>query len=471
MSSTIEDGLILGDVSALKDMYLQYGPFVQAIAGVVDPDSQDRVAASVFISAWEQRRDFDPSRGSVRAWIVRLIRRMFPLGEESDQRVDEIVIAGAVAAMDDSQREILVEGSAANGQVEDLAARLNLPVGTVESNLRRGVKILRSELVESRDDRDDSRLAAIISSGRIEADFGPPSDDVWRQIAEDTGVDGALPLAVSRPVVAGQHDQRAPEQTEDLTWRELDAHEVADEAPDSVNDDPVDNADGEIVDEATDDVIEDVGDDLGEERERIDAADLLEEFETVDEVVDSAGASDIDDGVEADGDGEVEAYRSADEEPTPEIGLVDEFSTTEFPGQEPIQPDLSGGDDAEVPYVLSGQYRPGVDKDPYDGQMADSGGDSGQGDTDPADDADDSTSTAAEPSSPSDTTLMDDIASILAPGAPTEAASSARPARAKTPARQRLSDSGDDDGGSSWVRFGLVALAAVVLLAIFWLSR
>lgn len=418
VGTTIEDRLILGDVSALEDMYARHGALIHAITGVLDSDSRDRLTASIFADAWEARRDFDPSRGSVQAWLVRSVRRTCPMGPESERRVDELVVAGTISAMDEVQREILIEGSSASGQTEDLAERLDLPVGTVESHLRRGIRRIQAELVDSRDDGDDSRLAAIVRSGRLEAQLPRPSEDVWRHIAELTGADETVPMATESFAL----ERPAPADHE-LDWGELDDGSTSNDDDGFVEA----NADGGDVDTG-----------LG-----------------VEQAADGAGA----------------------------IGLVDEFSATEFPGREPIQPDFgrdtpldepdaaddiadvdddigpadgfpaedgpdSDDSDDDVPYILSGRYKPGVDDDPYADRQA-TGSELGElplANSEVTDAAVDETTDGGSASEAEDRLAQAESAYFAEENRPDDSALAAP--------------------GGPWLRIAIVAVAAALLIAI-----
>ncbi len=364
VGTTIEDRLILGDVSVLEDMYSRSGALLHAIAGVLDPDNKDRITAAVFSDAWGNRRDFDPSRGSVRAWLVRQARLSYPMGPESDRRVDELVVAATVADMDEVQRKILIEGSAASGRTEDLAEHLDLPVGTVESHLRRGIRTLQAALVDSRLDDDDSRLAAIIRSGRLESDLVDPPSEVWLEIVDQTGADETTPMDSS------DLDAQSDFGLSDSDDAQMDAIAQVGDLDDSGE---IDNRGYETEDEAAS------GPALG----------LVDEFSATDfpgrkplqPEVPSVGAKDSEaaTGFEPDGafavdhgDGESDefpAWAELDSEDAAVEGAGEEWDDAEDLGGGVVDQDGSLGndevDDDGVPYVLSGRYRPGVDEDPY----------------------------------------------------------------------------------------------------------
>ncbi len=340
VGTTIEDRLILGDVSVLEDMYSRSGALLYAIAGVLDPDNKDRITAAVFSDAWGNRRDFDPSRGSVQAWLVRQARLSYPMGPESDRRVDELVVAATVADMDDVQRQILIEGSAASGRTEDLAEHLDLPVGTVESHLRRGIRSLQSELTDSRLDEDDSRLAGIVGSGRLESDLVDPPSDVWNQIVEATGTDETIPMQTS----SLDHDALDEDDSEAPAMGLVDEFSAT-EFPGRTPLQP---------DLST------TEDDLEEDIVTFDSDGLL----AVDnDALDSE--SDDDDDVPSWGELDADEQPLEHSDEAARVEAVDTDTGSDADTEVDIDGDTDATADDDVPYILSGHYRPGLDDDPY----------------------------------------------------------------------------------------------------------
>jgi RNA polymerase sigma-70 factor (ECF subfamily) len=125
----------------------------------------DDLAAEVFVIAFRGRERYDPSTADVRAWLfgiaANLARRHWrgerrrlrayarngidPLGgldaDEIARRLDARAagqaLAGALAALSRSDREILLLFAWAELSYEEIAAALSIPVGTVRSRLSR----------------------------------------------------------------------------------------------------------------------------------------------------------------------------------------------------------------------------------------------------------------------------------------------------------------------------------------------
>lgn len=163
----IRERLVAREDSALAELYDQFGPFVYGLALRVTRDSlaAEDVAQDVFLSMWERPAAFDPTRGSMRAWLGTLAHRRAvdwvrrEVGRrQRDLRqaqapprspdVDEMVIALTVAERVRAALEELPEAQRAavhlayfGGQTYRQVARtLGIPEGTAKSRLRAGLR-------------------------------------------------------------------------------------------------------------------------------------------------------------------------------------------------------------------------------------------------------------------------------------------------------------------------------------------
>jgi RNA polymerase sigma factor (sigma-70 family) len=151
--------------SAIVDRH--FAAIHRYLARRIGSDRADDVAAQAFAVAFRRRGDFDASAGSARPWLygiatnvlrndVRSERRMLAAIARMDRTgaedlADEVErslaradaaselarIAGAIAALDPDQRDVLL--LRAWGELSDgeIAAALGIPVGTVYSRLSR----------------------------------------------------------------------------------------------------------------------------------------------------------------------------------------------------------------------------------------------------------------------------------------------------------------------------------------------
>jgi RNA polymerase sigma factor (sigma-70 family) len=147
------------------------------------PDAADDIAADTFATAFGVRRRFDADRGMVRAWLygiatnhigryrrreVRGYRAMARLGPEraGESHADRVVervaaseigrqLAGALAALNAGDREVLLLTALAGLTHAEVAVALGIPYGTVGSRLNRVRRRLRAELARINPDAED----------------------------------------------------------------------------------------------------------------------------------------------------------------------------------------------------------------------------------------------------------------------------------------------------------------------------
>ena len=168
----LEDRLVLGDESVLRDLYDEFGPLVLAIGRrLVGTEAEDLVQ-QVFIAAWKSRDRFDPSRGSLAAWLSGIARfkaidhlraasrrpsspsdqvgEMEPVEPLVDRVIDRLVLARALANLPLARRQVVELGFYDELTHSEIAERLDLPLGTVKSHMRRALEALQRELEDSR---------------------------------------------------------------------------------------------------------------------------------------------------------------------------------------------------------------------------------------------------------------------------------------------------------------------------------
>ncbi|MDH3296389.1 MAG: hypothetical protein OER95_18870 [Acidimicrobiia bacterium] len=190
MPTTIEDRLVVGDATVVADLYRQHGAFVHTISQQLVGAAADRLTQQIFVDAWRDRLDFNPSLGTIRNWLARRARdRVSKPSAEADLAVDRLVVADSLARMDPIRREVLVASVVAT-DLDQLAAQFDLPVATVNGHLRRGMATLKSDLADSRADESDGHLADILAAGVPEAVLTDPPRVVWNAVAAELRLRG-----------------------------------------------------------------------------------------------------------------------------------------------------------------------------------------------------------------------------------------------------------------------------------------
>lgn len=165
--------LAKGDQTALSALYDRYSPLLLALGHRVlqnRRESED-LLHDVFLEAWRSAKDYDPTRGSVRAWLSmrmrsRALDRVRAQGRakvvlshdgEAPERPgtaeleasgkDHEKVRRALAALPAEQRQVLELGYFQGLTSAEIAEAAQIPIGTVKSRVARGLAQLRSQLV------------------------------------------------------------------------------------------------------------------------------------------------------------------------------------------------------------------------------------------------------------------------------------------------------------------------------------
>jgi RNA polymerase sigma-70 factor (ECF subfamily) len=154
-----------------------FGPVYRFIARRVGTALAEDLAAEAFAIAYRRRASYVPSRGSVRPWLygiaANVVREHWreeqhlleldahvapdaPGAMAFDEAAEERVIAaslapriaGALAALNQQQRDVLLLHAWADLSHEEIAAALGIANGTARSRLSRARAALRAQLGE-----------------------------------------------------------------------------------------------------------------------------------------------------------------------------------------------------------------------------------------------------------------------------------------------------------------------------------
>jgi RNA polymerase sigma-70 factor (ECF subfamily) len=157
-----------GEVDAFAAIYDRHAPALLALAQrmlTARSEAQD-LLHDVFLEAWQCAREYDPERASVRTWLLvrarsraldRMGRRAREHNARSALRPDgeavrshastsaadrRVAVRQALDELDASVRETLELSYFAGLTAEEIAARMDVPIGTVRSRLARGLQQL-----------------------------------------------------------------------------------------------------------------------------------------------------------------------------------------------------------------------------------------------------------------------------------------------------------------------------------------
>jgi RNA polymerase sigma-70 factor (ECF subfamily) len=158
------------DSNAFAILYRRHAPAAQALAAQMCRRRviAEEVVQEAFLSFWRNRRHFDPARGSVRAWVLGIVRnraidvlRQNVASEvigASDRSVEELLEARERTDGEVGRREYVRELLAALGGLPpeqscviklayyggythtEIAAMLNTPIGTIKGRMRLGLR-------------------------------------------------------------------------------------------------------------------------------------------------------------------------------------------------------------------------------------------------------------------------------------------------------------------------------------------
>jgi len=137
-----------------------------------DPRDAEEVVADTLARAWRRFDQFDPDRGSERAWLFGIAKnaaadhyrkekrhlRSVPVADlmaapQSDAELDRLVenshIMDALNGLTESHRTVVVEAYYQGKTANQIAERHGIPAGTVKSRLFYALKALRGHLEEN----------------------------------------------------------------------------------------------------------------------------------------------------------------------------------------------------------------------------------------------------------------------------------------------------------------------------------
>jgi len=158
-----------GATTAVAELYDLYGRLVFSLIIKIVGDSAvaEELVQDVFVRVWRSATTYQPALGSVRTWLLAIahhravdeLRRRrkeqdwislekchldkLDIGEET---VADPLMGRALAALSPEQRQVIQLAYFQGFTGLEIAARLNLPVGTVKSRIRLALEKLRSVL-------------------------------------------------------------------------------------------------------------------------------------------------------------------------------------------------------------------------------------------------------------------------------------------------------------------------------------
>lgn len=162
------------DGAAFDDLYARYAPraAVLALSILHEPALVEDAVQEAFLAVWRRAPTYDPARGSVRSWLLTIVRHraiddcrrrhddrwvdVAALTEVSDgmdthdlacQHAEVQLVHAALVRLPAAQRASLALVYAAGYTHPQIARVQGVPLGTVKGRLRLGLRTLRGHLM------------------------------------------------------------------------------------------------------------------------------------------------------------------------------------------------------------------------------------------------------------------------------------------------------------------------------------
>ncbi len=167
-----------GDREALGELYDRHAAQALAVAFRVvgDRSAAEDILHDSFVTVWERMEQFDPSRGTLRAWLLTVVRNRAvdrlrgtrptmtvgdadeqsllrtgpnPTWEQASARLSAIEVRGVLETLPAEQREAIELAYFGGRTYREIARLTGVPEGTASGRLRLGLAKLRSGLQDN----------------------------------------------------------------------------------------------------------------------------------------------------------------------------------------------------------------------------------------------------------------------------------------------------------------------------------
>ena len=165
--------LSVGDTRAIDSLYDRYGRLAYGLAYKMlnDRTAAEDVVQDAFLALWRHSRSFDPDRGQVRSWLLRIVRNRaidrirgaathrevaniddvdIPVADTAWDHVsadaDRTQVRDLLSRLPRNQRQAIELSYFGGLSQPEVAATVGVPLGTIKSRQRLGLEKMRHEL-------------------------------------------------------------------------------------------------------------------------------------------------------------------------------------------------------------------------------------------------------------------------------------------------------------------------------------
>jgi RNA polymerase sigma factor (sigma-70 family) len=170
--SLVAAAFVAGDESALVRVYERWSSLIYTLAlrSLGNGSDAEDVTRNTFVAAWTGRQSFDPGKARISAWLVGIAKNKIADSHEARSRIrrlqeqvtavsspddfvsepvglaDTLLVADEITRLEPDAQRVIRLAFYDDLTHNEIAARLDLPLGTVKSHIRRSLQRMRSRL-------------------------------------------------------------------------------------------------------------------------------------------------------------------------------------------------------------------------------------------------------------------------------------------------------------------------------------
>lgn len=172
----VNERFVAGDEAALAEIYRRWSPvvFTLALRSLGDRGDAEDVTQRTFVSAWTSRASYDTSKARLSTWLISIARRRIADTHESRTKIRQrqeqmervtapedlisepidlshtLLVANEMQQLQPDAHAVMRLAFFDDLTHEEIARRLDMPLGTVKSHIRRSLTRMRDRLEVSR---------------------------------------------------------------------------------------------------------------------------------------------------------------------------------------------------------------------------------------------------------------------------------------------------------------------------------